>query len=67
MLIGKIIKIVHPYGINVVHLPIFRLSVPCCDIRYDVCKEKMLGSSLLPYACRKAHVLFVFLLCFSSF
>ena len=38
---------------------VFTFRVPCCDVRYDFrIIETMLGSSLLPVVCRRAHVLF---------
>jgi hypothetical protein len=33
--------------------------VPRCDVRYDFRIKTMLGSSLPPVVCRRAHVLFV--------
>jgi len=32
--------------------------VLCCDVHYDFRIKKMLGSSLPPVVCRRAHVLF---------
>ena len=38
---------------------VFTFRVPCCDVCYDFrIIETMLGSSLLPVVCRRAHVLF---------
>ena len=42
----------------VVLLCVFTFWVPCCDVRYDFCIKTMLGSSLPPVVCRRAHVIF---------
>jgi hypothetical protein len=43
----------------------------CCGVRNDFCIKTMFGSSLPPFVCRRAHVLFtlfvLFLFCFSLF
>ena len=47
----------------VVLLCVFAFLVPCCDVHYDFRIQTMFGSSLPPFACRKAHVLFTLFVC----
>ena len=42
----------------VVLLCVFTFWVPGCDIRYNFLLKTMFGSSLPPFVCRSAHVLF---------
>jgi len=47
------------YGFScVVLLCIYTFSIPCCNFVRISAWETMLGSSLLPVVCRRAHVLF---------
>ena len=36
----------------------FTFWVPCCDVRYDFRIKAMFGSSLSPFVCKRAHILF---------
>jgi hypothetical protein len=42
----------------VVILCVFTFWVPCCDAHYDFHIKTIFGSSLPPFVCRRAHVLF---------
>ena len=44
----------------VVLLCVFTFLVPWCDVCYNFRIKTMFGSSLPPFVCRRAHVLFVF-------
>ena len=51
----------------VVLLCVFTFCVPCCDVRYDVLKKTMFGSSLPPVVCRRVHVLFIRYMCLFTY
>ena len=44
-------------GFCVVLLCVFTFCIPCCDVSYDFCIKTIIGSSLPPVGCRRAHCL----------
>jgi hypothetical protein len=44
-------------GFCIVLLCVFTVCIPCCDVSYDFRMKSMIGSSLPPVVCRRAHAL----------
>ena len=45
--------------LSVLSYYVFIYLVPCCDVRDDFQMKTMIGSSLPPLVCMRAHVLFM--------